>query len=418
MKVAKFFFREKSQTAPGANGHGLVKPAHKHPNLERELEHKDALTGLVSHSAFQAALVERFKAARQRQRQLCCMLADIDYFHALNRSMGYRFGDAALVQIAGLLRSLLPQDAVIARFSGEQFGILVEVDATHEAIALAEKMRKTIADHKFAYQNQSTFLTLSIGLAVSDARTKEASELLSFAQLVLRSAKREGRNRVCYWEREPISLESKPAEDIVVELQKKFAELEREVKAFGTSEVRSLLDELDIPDGMPDTHAENVAFIAASIADELGLSDKQIDTIISAALLHDIGKLGIDRDILSKSGSLTPEEFEEIKKHPLLGAEFLQAAEFFEKELPLIRHHHERYDGRGYPDGLKGDQIPLGARIIGLAEAIDGLLSGSTYREPMSIKETIEELKRCSGSQFDPELVNIAVKLLETGRIG
>ncbi len=203
-----------------------------------------------------------------------------------------------------------------------------------------------------------------------------------------------------------------------VELQKKFADLEREVKAFGTSEVRSLLDELDIPDGMPETHAENVAFIAASIADELGLSDKQIDTIISAALLHDIGKLGIDRDILSKNGSLTPEEFEEIKKHPLLGAEFLEAAEFFEKELPLIRHHHERYDGRGYPDGLKGDEIPLGARIIGLAEAIDGLLSGSTYREPMSIKETIEELKRCSGSQFDPELVNIAVKLLETGRIG
>ncbi|MDQ7052970.1 MAG: diguanylate cyclase [candidate division KSB1 bacterium] len=383
-----------------------------------ESAQKDSLTGLVSHSAFQIALGERFKAARMRHLRLCCMIADIDYFHALNRSMGYSFGDAALVQIAELLRTLLPQDAVISRFSGEQFGILVEVDANHKAISLAETLRKTIADHKFVYQSQSTFLTMSIGLAVSDERTKEASELLSFAQLVLRTAKREGRNRVCYWERELISPANKPAENIVVELQKKFAELEREVKAFGTSEVRSLLDELDIPDGMPESHAENVAFIAASIADEMGLNDKQIDTIISAALLHDIGKLGIDPDILSKSGSLTPEEFEEIKKHPLLGAEFLQAAEFFEKELPLIRHHHERYDGRGYPDGLKGDQIPLGARIIGLAEAIDGLLSGSIYREPMSIKEAIEELRRCSGSQFDPELVNIAVRLLETGRIG
>ncbi len=418
MNVAKFFFGGKASAGENDTGPKSLNGAPSMMDAPIHLAQQDNLTGLLTHSAFQSALEHRFQEARQHQKQLCCMLADVDYFHALNRSMGYPFGDAVLVQISRLLRANLPEQALIARFGGEQFGILVAVDSIQQAVGLAETLRKAVANHKFMYQNQSTFLTMSIGLAVSDTRTKAASELLSFAQLVLRSAKREGRNRVCYWEREPVALESKPAEDIVVELQKKFADLEREVKAFGTSEVRSLLDELDIPDGMPETHAENVAFIAASIADELGLSDKQIDTIISAALLHDIGKLGIDRDILSKNGSLTPEEFEEIKKHPLLGAEFLEAAEFFEKELPLIRHHHERYDGRGYPDGLKGDEIPLGARIIGLAEAIDGLLSGSTYREPMSIKETIEELKRCSGSQFDPELVNIAVKLLETGRIG
>ncbi len=96
----------------------------------------------------------------------------------------------------------------------------------------------------------------------------------------------------------------------------------------------------------------------------------------------------------------------------------MQDSDFFEKELPLIRHHHERYDGKGYPDGLKGDEIPLGARIIGLAETIDGLLSGSTYREPLSLKETINEIKRCAGTQFDPNLVQVAIRLLETGRIG
>lgn len=207
-------------------------------------------------------------------------------------------------------------------------------------------------------------------------------------------------------------------ENLLMELQQKFAEMEHEIKSFGTSEIRSLLEEISIPDGLNDEHAENVAFISASLADELGLPEHQIDTIISAALLHDIGKLGIDSNILSKKGPLTDEEFEEIKKHPLLGVGFLNESQFLHKEMPLIMHHHEQFDGNGYPDGLKGDAIPIGARIICIAETIDGLLSGSTYREAVSLRATIAELRRCSGTQFDPQLVEIAIKLLETGRIG
>ena len=380
---------------------------------------RDALTGLMLHSTFHIELQKRMTENQQSVNPMACMLLDIDYFHAINRRFGYPFGDAVLKQIAKKLDSMASEGALISRYAGEQFAVAWYARSLQEATAFGEEVRKSIANHRFSHGGKSTYLTVSVGMALQHEKMKSASELLSCCQLVLRTAKREGRNRVCYWEQESyIPMQPKTPDDLIQELQKKFTELEREMKAFGTSEVRSMLETLDIRDGLPEEHAENVAFIAASIADELGLSDRQIDTIISAALLHDIGKLGIDQEILGKNGTLSPEEFEEIKKHPLIGAEFLQNAEFFEKELPLIKHHHERYDGKGYPDGLKGDEIPLGARIIGLAETIDGLLSGSTYRPPLSIQDTIMELRRCAGTQFDPKLVQIAVNLLENGRIG
>lgn len=380
--------------------------------------HIDPLSGLLTHAEFQKTLVHHFELAKKRKSSVACLLANIDHFHAINRRFGYDFGDEAIRQIADILRLFAPRSAEIARFAGEEFALIWPDSSYDEAIAIAENIRTAIANHRFSYKDQSTYLTVSLGLSLSDENTHSEAVLLSTAQLVLRAAKREGRNRICYWKRE---LPKQTEADMVSKynvLQDKLTALGREMKAVSNAEVRSLLSDIDIPDGLSNDHAENVAFIAATIADELRLPEEEIDTIISAALLHDIGKLGIDKNILSKEGKLTREEFNEIKKHPLLGVEFLNDARFFENELPLILHHHEHYDGTGYPDGLAGDEIPLGARIISLAEAIDGLLSGSTYREAMSITEVINELRRCAGTQFDPYLTRVAIKLLECGRIG
>lgn len=379
---------------------------------------RDALTALLNHASFQNEVKERFAKAKSEKKPLACLLIDIDYFRSINNRFGFSFGDEIVMQIAEILHGKAPQDTIIARFGGEEFALAWMPNSQNAAIAVAEKIREAVADHKFVSVTQSTYLTISAGLAVGDEKTRSAAELLASCELVLRTAKREGRNRVCYWQREAEHHNDQPQDEIITELQRKFADLEREMKAFSTSEVRSLIENLAIPDGLSEDHSENVAFIAASIADELGMDEREIDTIISAALLHDIGKLGIDGNILSKDGALSPEEFEEIKKHPLLGAEFLHEARFFEQELPMILHHHERFDGQGYPDGLRGEEIPLGARIISVAETIDGLLSGSTYREASSSRETITELRRCSGTQFDPQLVQIAIRLIETGRIG
>jgi diguanylate cyclase (GGDEF)-like protein len=379
---------------------------------------RDALTGILNHASFQTELSQTFKLGKSRKIPVALLLIDIDYFRAINHRFSYQFGDLVIEKIAQTVKSLVPKSAATARFSGEQISSVWFPDNTETAIELAEKVRQTIANTEISGYNRSTYATISAGLVVSDPKTRTPKEMLSACQLVLKTAKREGRNRVCYWEREEKTHEEISNTDLLNELQRKFAEMEHEIKNYGTTEIRTILDDFTIPDGLSDEHAENVAFVSASIADEYGLPEHQIDTIISAALLHDIGKLGIDSSILSKKGPLTEEEFEEIKKHPLLGVEFLNDSQFLEKELPLILHHHEKYDGNGYPDGLKGEAIPIGARIIGIAESIDGLLSGTTYREALSIRATIEELKRCSGTHFDPELVKIAIRLLETGRIG
>jgi len=380
----------------------------------------DALTGLLSHSCFQDIFRDNFNKARQEKTRLAFVLLNIDYFHAINRRFGYRFGDFVLKEIAGLLREFGPNDCQVSRFGGEEFSLTWFTNETCDAIDDTEKIRRCIADHHFITGGQAAYLTVSLGLAVSDARTRSAPELMASGKLVLRTAKRDGRNRICYWTRPEVSSPSMPEQDndVITELQKKFTDLERDMNAYSHAEVRTLLDTLEIPDGLNNDHAENVAFLAASIADEIGIVEQDIDVIISAALLHDIGKVGIDKDILTKDSALTPNEFEQIKKHPLLGVEFLNDAKFFEKELPMILHHHEKYDGRGYPEGLSGEDIPLGARIIGIAETLDGLLSGTTYREPSSTKDVISELRRCAGGQFDPKLVEVAVKLLENGRIG
>ncbi|RMD98133.1 MAG: diguanylate cyclase, partial [Calditrichaeota bacterium] len=273
-----------SQTLePKQNGRG----PHVHHHLSGGLpipEH-DGLTGLFTHAAFQEQVADLFARANSDKKILACLMLDIDHFHAINHRFGYAFGEMVLLQVAQTLREISNSQILLSRFAGEQFSVAWITESSQSAIQFAEKIRVEIANHKFTALGKSTYVTVSIGLALSDAKTKSVSELLASSQLVLRTAKREGRNRVCYWEQQALASGVAQGSDLLDELQKKFASLERDVKAFGTSEVLSLLDEFEIPDGLPEDHAENVAFIAASIADEIGMSERQIDVIISAALL-------------------------------------------------------------------------------------------------------------------------------------
>ena len=139
---------------------------------------------------------------------------------------------------------------------------------------------------------------------------------------------------------------------------------------------------------------------------------KDIDLIALAGLLHDIGKIGIPESILDKPGKLTKEEYEIVKRHPEIGAEILSSIRQFEEVVPAIRHHHERYDGRGYPDGLKGEEIPVMARIIAVADAFDAMLSKRPYRDALSLNSAVKELQRNKGSQFDPQIVDILLNII------
>lgn len=181
--------------------------------------------------------------------------------------------------------------------------------------------------------------------------------------------------------------------------------------------VKSLAAAIETKDIYTRGHSERVTKYSELIARELGLEEKEINDLRLASLLHDIGKIGIDEKILRKPSKLTDIEFQEIKKHPIYAANILESIPQMKDIIPAIKHHHERYDGQGYPDGLKDDDIPFFARIISIADAFDAMSSSRPYREALPLDVCLQEIKICAGTQFDPEISNIAIKVLKRNYI-
>jgi len=178
--------------------------------------------------------------------------------------------------------------------------------------------------------------------------------------------------------------------------------------------IKALAEAIDARDHYTHSHSENVEKYALEIAQELNLAAKDIELISEACQLHDLGKIGIQDSILIKSSALTKEEWKIMKSHPEKGAQILQPLTFMHGVIDLIRQHHENYDGSGYPDKLKGDQIFLGARIIHLADAYEAMISARSYRKtPLTKAAAVEEIKRCTGTQFDPKIVEVFLKVLD-----
>lgn len=175
--------------------------------------------------------------------------------------------------------------------------------------------------------------------------------------------------------------------------------------------VRSLVAAIDAKDSYTKSHQERVVMFAMLLGAELGLSAREIGLLQQAAVLHDIGKIGVPEDILRKKERLTPEEFDIIKQHPVIGAEIISPVQFLSEVVPIVLHHHERFDGAGYPDGLKGAAIPLGARVLAVADAVDAMLSERPYAPAKPVAKVQEQLRLCSGTQFDPQLVKIALRI-------
>ena len=221
-------------------------------------------------------------------------------------------------------------------------------------------------------------------------------------------------------ERRQLRLENKEYHDRLEEkVREKTAELLEmnvQLRHLFLNTIQSLVHTLEAKDKYTEGHSRRVARMAVSIAERLHFTETQLERIHLAAILHDIGKIGVRETCLNKPGKLTPAEFDEIKQHPLISERILKPIEALEDILADIRHHHERFDGTGYPSGLAGEAIPLVSRILTVADSYDAMTSDRPYRKALSVAETLAELRRNAGTQFDPELVTIFLSIHEALR--
>ena len=199
-------------------------------------------------------------------------------------------------------------------------------------------------------------------------------------------------------------------EELVEERTARLQQSYRTLKKAHLDSVKVLAEAIDAKDPYTRGHSDRVKRMSLAIAKKMGFSEERLENLEYGALLHDIGKIGIKDEVLQKQGPLSNEEYQYIREHPLIGVKIVEGVEFFKDKIPMIRHHHEHYDGRGYPDGLAGEAIPLEARIISLPDAFDAMTSARPHRGVMPLQGVLAELEKCRGRQFDPKVLEIFLR--------
>jgi HD-GYP domain-containing protein (c-di-GMP phosphodiesterase class II) len=407
----------------------------------------DAITGLPNHRALMSRLEEELAHCRRADRSCAILFIDIDHFKRVNDTWGHRAGDAILREIGARLclaqqvrkrvrsavsvgqgsrhyghythppnflsnaRSTLRKEDFVGRYGGEEFAIILPDAGLSGARVVAERLRVAVAKQPCFWEaegGQSAVpisMTVSIGVAVYQLHGVTREALVESADRAMYRAKQSGRNCIRMAEVE----ESEPLQEIQPVLDAK-----QRVHTLEAGTVRALTTAASAHDQGTDAHAHRLVHLAVATARELGRSEEELHLIRLAALLHDIGKISIPDAILHKPGPLTDEEWAIMRRHPQVSCEILeQAGGIFHLLAHIVVAHHERWDGRGYPNGLAQETIPIGARIISVVDSYDAMTSCRVYREPLTIEQAKEELRRCAGSQYDPQVVAAFLHILD-----
>ena len=368
----------------------------------------DQLTGVHNRQAILAELEKEIDRAARYVHQLSVVMVDIDHFKRLNDSHGHAAGDRMLREIADVLRTNLRAVDVVGRYGGEEFLIVLPETDVDAAASLAEKLRRLVGRHEVVMSDGfHATATLSAGVAGGFGGHLNLEALVRDADNAMYSAKALGRDQVyVFHEIEDNGLVRRAA--IAPSARSHAIEVGR--AAFGAA-TDSLTAALDARPGWAGKPSSMIAGAAVELALGLGLPESEIERIRVASLLHDLGKLAIPEEILTKPGELNDPEWRIVSEHPKIGQVILEQAGALRDAATIVLHHHEWYDGRGYPHGLSGEEIPVGARIVAIADAYEAMVAGRPYRDAITHEAAIEELRRHGGMQFDPHLVEAFAEL-------
>ena len=364
--------------------HELTRLRRRVAELEAERDRGvrlDSVTGLLSARAFRGRLSEEVDRARRYQRALSVAVVSIDDFDRLELHHGFRAGDQLLGTVARRLSTSTRSHDLVGRIGQAEFGLLLPDTDARNAVPSLERL---LVELELVGDGPIKAAGASMGIAVL-ARDMSAEGLLANARLACQNAQGSGGGRAML-----ANPDAEPTSD------KPDSGHEAAIEALALA----LLER----DRYTGEHSEAVIDMSGAVARNLGCSPQEVERVRSAALLHDIGKVAIPDEILHKPGPLTDDEWKLMREHPVIGERILRVLPGLGTVARIVRHEHERWDGRGYPDGLSGAEIPLGSRIIIAADTYHAITSDRPYRAARSHCDAVDELSRCSGTQFDPNV--------------
>ncbi len=366
----------------------------------------DSLTQLYNHGYFRKILLEQYK--KTGTNELSLLMIDLDFFKLFNDLYGHFEGDNALITIATILKRLVGDRGISCRYGGEEFTVLLPCYDSKKAYDLAEKIRNEIQN---TFNNTSDvtqrFLTASIGICTYPHASPNAEELLKRADWAMYSAKNNGKNQTVIYTPTVKLVQKTPQE----------REEDKTMKPANMATVYALTAAIDAKDHYTFGHSQRVAEYTMILARASGLDESHLEIVKEAALLHDIGKIGIPENILTKTGTLSSEEYKILQGHVEMSITIIKHLPSLNHVIPAVIGHHERWDGKGYPRNLKGDNIPFLARLLAITDAFDAMTSERPYRKGYSLNFALEEIKNGRGTQFDPHSTDLFIKLVSEGAI-
>ncbi|MGE4353620.1 MAG: HD domain-containing phosphohydrolase [Oscillospiraceae bacterium] len=341
------------------------------------LSEHDGLTGLYNRRYFEKAF-ERLNA--QQKYPLGIIVGDVNGLKTINSNFGYHYGDQVLIQVSDIMKRTCTADTVIARIAGDEFGILLQGNDDKNLKSLVSRIERQIK---------------SLNAAIAQARRDDYQISITFGY----------------------AAQCSPS-DSMDHIMREAEEFMYCSKNFDSRSLRSktisvVMKALFEKSSREELHSERVGDLSASLATALGLESWTVNQIQATGYLHDIGKIGIAEEILNKKGKLNDEEWKIMKSHVVKGSNILRSSRVFSQISEQVLCHHERWDGTGYPNGLRGVEIPLSSRIVAVADAYDAMTNSRSYRKKITHEEAIQELKRCSGTHFDPQIVTAFIGLFE-----